>query len=126
MGERRPFTADEDSRLRRLWCAMVPARTMVAEMAPRSAAELLERIDALLGPDRPGFDADGIWRALELAELSLAGRARRRVPKDRLGWLLDGRPASDAMVVAAANVVRRHLGYPLIAWPNTVLGGGAS
>ncbi len=114
-----PFTPAEDRRLRQMWCAMAPAEKIVAALAPRSAGEVLARIGELLDPPLREFDSEGIWRGLDLAVLTLAGRARPRaaVVRDGLPWLLDGRPAGAGMVVVAANIVRRHLGLAPIAWP---------
>lgn len=111
-----PFSAAEADLLRRAWCAMWPASKIVAALAPHPPAEILRQLDLMLSPPRRIYDGDGHWCELDRALLALPGRVRR-VPRCRLGFRLDGRPASVAQVVAEANAYFRVMGYEPIRWP---------
>lgn len=111
-----PFTTAEAALLRRAWTDLWPVAKILAELTPRNPAEVLHHLDLMLSPVAPTFDAEGQWTELDRAILALPGRVTR-VRRCPLGFRLDGRPASAAQIVAAANAFLAAMGYELIRWP---------
>lgn len=82
----------------------------LAETWERTPADVRRMVEAIVGPAAvPTAHLTPVERALAL----LGGRAA----ECGSGFRLDGRPASAAMVVTAANTVLRALGRPAIAYP---------
>lgn len=108
------FTPSEGALLRRAWICCWPVSKIVAELAPREPAEILRQIDLMLA--RPSPSRDGEWGELERTCWALPGRLEI-VPSKPLGYRLDGRPATLAQVIAAANRFLARMGYDPIAYP---------
>ena len=103
----RDWNAADEQRLRRLVAGMRPYATILAEFPDNHANDVCCALERVVGPI-----ASPCERALHV--LGHRGAANRLSPT---GLSLDGRPASAAQLVAAANAVLRTYGAPLISYP---------